>query len=134
MKHHKLVHLNERNFACDVCGKKFGERGNLNKHIKGVHEEKRDYECNVCGRKFAFKDGLNRHMKTHSARPGSGAGSSSSHALGPSSSSSRPPTSSSSRPAPPPSSRPPPPGRSIGSGISSSRHGISGGSSARSRY
>lgn len=68
VKHMKLVHLGERNFACPEpsCGRLFGQKSNLNSHIKAVHLGEKPFVCPEasCGRKFSQKSGLKAHIKT----------------------------------------------------------------------
>ncbi len=49
-------------FACNICGRCFSEKGNLNKHHRTVHLRERKHSCKHCARSFAFLDGLNRHI------------------------------------------------------------------------
>lgn len=68
VKHIKLVHLGERNFACpeEGCGRLFGQKSNLNSHIKAVHLGEKPFKCSEidCGRRFSQKSGLKAHTKT----------------------------------------------------------------------
>lgn len=75
VKHMKLVHRGEKNFACREpgCGRLFGQKSNLNSHIKAVHLGEKPFECNEpgCGKRFSQKSGLKAHIKTvhHRERP-----------------------------------------------------------------
>lgn len=75
VKHMKLVHRGEKNFACHEpgCGRLFGQKSNLNSHIKAVHLGEKPFECNEsgCGKRFSQKSGLKAHIKTvhHRERP-----------------------------------------------------------------
>lgn len=61
------VHTGERNFICNVCGKRFAERYNLVSHQK-LHEASNsktlDLRCEVCERNFDKKSKLEEHMAT----------------------------------------------------------------------
>jgi len=59
--HAKAAHPNKP-YACKVCARCFGEKGNMNKHYRTVHLKQRKHGCGKCGRFFAFADGLNRHI------------------------------------------------------------------------
>lgn len=68
VKHMKLVHLGERNFACQEpgCGRLFGQKSNLNSHVKAVHLGEKPFVCPEanCARRFSQKSGLKAHVKT----------------------------------------------------------------------
>ncbi len=59
--HARLAHPSKP-FACNICGRCFTEKGNLNKHHRTVHLRERKHSCKHCSRSFAFLDGLNRHI------------------------------------------------------------------------
>ena len=59
--HARIAHP-RKPYACGVCGRCFGEKGNMNKHHRTVHLRQRKHTCTQCGRTFAFLDGLNRHV------------------------------------------------------------------------
>jgi len=56
--HIRILHDNERRFACDMCPRKFGERDGLLTHKRNVHEQQK---CDVChevfqnGRELRFR-------------------------------------------------------------------------------
>ena len=52
---------NRRSSECDLCGKIF-LKTNLRRHKETVHLKLKNYECNVCGRKFGEKGHMRRHM------------------------------------------------------------------------
>ncbi|XP_047496472.1 zinc finger protein OZF-like [Penaeus chinensis] len=54
----------QRSFRCHVCGKVFGQKGNLLIH-KNVHAEVRPFGCDTCGRRFTQKGNLLRHSLLH---------------------------------------------------------------------
>lgn len=59
---HARISHPRKPYACGVCGRCFGEKGNMNKHHRTVHLRQRKHSCVQCGRTFAFLDGLNRHI------------------------------------------------------------------------
>ena len=58
-----IVHEKQRPFKCDLCDKRFGEKGNQRKHMQSVHMNHRPFQCHLCPSSFAFKDGLARHRR-----------------------------------------------------------------------
>ncbi|XP_065086208.1 zinc finger protein 718-like [Ochlerotatus camptorhynchus] len=56
----KLVH------ACKYCDKKFSKLVNVQAHIKAVHIGERPYICEECGKAFGTKGALKEHQITHS--------------------------------------------------------------------
>jgi uncharacterized Zn-finger protein len=62
---HRNAHLLEKNFPCDICGRKFKTLACMKKHRK-VHVEKKEFECEICHRCFRRKDNLQVHRLTHS--------------------------------------------------------------------
>lgn len=48
--------------VCDICGKMFVSKGNMNKHVKAVHNKVRPFKCDICGTCFSFRDVLRRHV------------------------------------------------------------------------
>lgn len=59
---HARISHPRKPYACGICGRCFGEKGNMNKHHRTVHLRQRKHSCSQCGRTFAFLDGLNRHI------------------------------------------------------------------------
>uniref|UniRef100_A0A1B6DKE9 C2H2-type domain-containing protein n=1 Tax=Clastoptera arizonana TaxID=38151 RepID=A0A1B6DKE9_9HEMI len=59
----------EKNFICDICGKRFSFGCLLRDHIN-LHTGAKPYFCQSCGRSFAQKASLKQHTRTHgSVRP-----------------------------------------------------------------
>ncbi|XP_037051509.1 zinc finger protein 271-like [Bradysia coprophila] len=92
-KHHKTVHLKEKNYQCPTCEKRYDSSyrlrihqnahagirlfgcslcpqsfitsSALSRHKKTVHKQGELYECNVCFRKFNVAYNMRAHMVTH---------------------------------------------------------------------
>lgn len=92
-KHHKTVHLKEKNYQCTTCEKRYDSSyrlrihqnshqnirlfgcvlcpqrfittSALSRHKKTVHKQGQLYECNVCFRKFNIAYNMRAHMVTH---------------------------------------------------------------------
>jgi len=58
---HERVHFNVRNYACDVCARKFFSKGELNLHFSQFHEESHT-TCPVCGVYTSYRNNVNRHL------------------------------------------------------------------------
>uniref|UniRef100_A0A1Q3F183 Putative c2h2-type zn-finger protein n=1 Tax=Culex tarsalis TaxID=7177 RepID=A0A1Q3F183_CULTA len=56
----KMVH------PCNFCDKKFSKLVNVQAHIKAVHIGERPYICEECGKAFGTKGALKEHQVTHS--------------------------------------------------------------------
>ncbi|XP_059612215.1 gastrula zinc finger protein XlCGF57.1-like [Phlebotomus argentipes] len=72
LQSHVKRHNPDKKFQCEICGKRFSEKGHRNTHVMFVHkqeEEKmqgRKRTCDQCGKVFWRKDYFMRHMSTHS--------------------------------------------------------------------
>ncbi|CAB0032085.1 unnamed protein product, partial [Trichogramma brassicae] len=53
-----------KDYACDKCEKKFGQKSKLFRHQKTVHEGRKDFACDKCEKKFGLKSQLFSHQKT----------------------------------------------------------------------
>uniref|UniRef100_A0ABD2XDA1 C2H2-type domain-containing protein n=1 Tax=Trichogramma kaykai TaxID=54128 RepID=A0ABD2XDA1_9HYME len=58
-----LVHEGRKDYACDQCEKKSGQKSDLLKHKMTVHEGRKDYACDKCEKKFGDRSNLNKHRK-----------------------------------------------------------------------
>lgn len=58
------THSDERDIACDACGKRWKTLGQLKEHRR-VHLDERIYKCGVCSVSYKWKNNLRLHMKKH---------------------------------------------------------------------
>ena len=58
------THTGEKNYECNICGKRFGHSSSLVRHIE-THTREKNYECKLCDKRFSQSGHLARHMKTH---------------------------------------------------------------------
>uniref|UniRef100_A0A336MD61 CSON015453 protein n=1 Tax=Culicoides sonorensis TaxID=179676 RepID=A0A336MD61_CULSO len=61
-KHMRIMHLNNTEHYCDMCGKGFRAKTWLINHIKYVHLDIREAECPVCKKLFHRKGELDTHI------------------------------------------------------------------------
>ena len=70
---HMRIHLTDtKEFKCDLCGKEFLERKNLNTHTISFCSKiaiKTKFDCEVCHRTYSSKTSFNYHKKHHSIDP-----------------------------------------------------------------
>ena len=59
-RHKSLIHGDNPVFECNVCGKTFKRKGDLNVHIKN-HDNEPQFECRHCKKKM--------HKKTNLGKP-----------------------------------------------------------------
>ncbi|CAK1583919.1 unnamed protein product [Parnassius mnemosyne] len=63
---HASIHVSERRLECRQCGKKFRSKASLYIHEQ-IHSNVKTWACNQCSRSFRWRTHLLRHLKRHSA-------------------------------------------------------------------
>ncbi|XP_070505290.1 zinc finger protein 91-like [Chironomus tepperi] len=64
-KHNQIVHMNQRNYDCEFCDKKFGKKSGLDRHVLTVHKKEKNFNCEECGKAFGEKAQLKKHERLH---------------------------------------------------------------------
>lgn len=77
-KRHREIHLEVRNYSCELCGKAFVEKYSLRVHqtshfYPSVKTDKNadissGYSCHICGKQSKTKTAMKKHMLMHSAK------------------------------------------------------------------
>ncbi|XP_055387176.1 zinc finger protein 334-like [Condylostylus longicornis] len=60
--HYQRIHMNKKDFPCEICEMKFYCDSERQKHMR-VHTGQKPYVCTLCGRKFACGQQLNLHIQ-----------------------------------------------------------------------
>ena len=68
MKRHDPDYRGARSVECPVCGVSFPGKRPLKKHMKELHLGPEENTCNICNKKFSQKGYLKQHLKIHMGR------------------------------------------------------------------
>jgi hypothetical protein len=65
-RHFKQIHLEERRFQCDICGKSIKSKEALRYH-RTTHEEEKPklFQCHICNKSLRKKETLQIHIRQH---------------------------------------------------------------------
>ena len=61
----KLVPKKVSTYPCTLCDSVLATSYSLKVHFSTIHSKERNYKCEVCGRKFAQQSHLTGHLKSH---------------------------------------------------------------------
>lgn len=60
-----MARKHQRPFKCDVCGKKYGYKTDLDRHKIEVHSKTANYYCNICDKYLKTRAYIEDHMSMH---------------------------------------------------------------------
>ena len=60
-------HLRIKAYPCKLCDKSFTQSGGLHTHKRFVHSDLKPFHCSKCGKSYKAKAHLHRHQRTHEA-------------------------------------------------------------------
>ncbi|XP_077283337.1 uncharacterized protein LOC143909293 [Arctopsyche grandis] len=63
---HQRSHVGMKKFSCDMCGRKCESASKVRKHIRAVHLKIKTHQCSACGKLLTDQQSYKDHMKIHS--------------------------------------------------------------------
>jgi len=62
LKHHLLLHMEEKLFYCELCKRTFSQKWNFDIHMR-VHTGEKPFQCDICFISFATKQKMKNHKR-----------------------------------------------------------------------
>lgn len=60
---------NAKHISCPHCDKKFFGRGHMEEHVAVIHRNEQNHMCTVCGKSYGYPSSLTYHMLMHKGNP-----------------------------------------------------------------
>jgi KRAB domain-containing zinc finger protein len=64
LEEHRLCHIGEKPFECEICQKCFEKPSYLEQHMV-FHKDQRDFACDQCSKQFHMPSALKKHKRMH---------------------------------------------------------------------
>ena len=65
LKSHLISHQKEKEFQCELCSYKVNSDSHLREHYKYKHKQYSYYKCKQCEMRFRYKGEYKFHLKEH---------------------------------------------------------------------
>ena len=65
LKRHLICHSSEKQYTCSHCDISFGRKDALKNHTKRLHLQEKPFKCNKCGKAFFCKVDFIKHTASH---------------------------------------------------------------------
>lgn len=62
LKHHMILHTDNKRFICSFCGARFHKLTNMNEHMN-AHLGLKPYKCEICGKDFGRANHKRQHLR-----------------------------------------------------------------------
>lgn len=64
LKHHMILHTDEKRFICSFCGARFHKLTNMNEHMN-AHLGLKPYKCEICDKSFGRANHKRQHLRVN---------------------------------------------------------------------